>query len=176
MRRILAAVMLMGAITLATAASAQEGDRAVEVSLNYGTEAFDGLGGQFGITAGYGYEFRNNLQGRVDISYFRSSTSEMDEDVSGTRVPVDFGVRYYYPLTKVDRDLTAYGQGGLELSFDDWEPAAGVPSRSRTRFGALIGAGAEYALDDQYSAVAHMQYHIISDSFFSLGIGMAYHF
>lgn len=169
----LTAILVM---TLATGAYAKEGDKTVEATLNYGTEAFDGLGGQFGVTAGLGYELPKNFQGRIDVSYFRSSTTEDDMNVSGTRVPIDVGVRYLYPVKEMGPNLVAYGQGALEVSFDHWTPAVGLPSKSATRFGAVIGAGAEYALDQQYGAILNLQYHIIDDSYFSAGIGMAYHF
>jgi hypothetical protein len=171
-----AVVFLLGLTLSATGAIAKEGGRSVEASINYGTEAFDGLGGQIGVTAGFGYQFRNNLEGRADISYFRSSRNQMDTNVAGTRVPIDLGVRYYYPLTNIDNNLTAYGQGGLEVSFDDWVPAAFRPSKTGTRLGAVLGAGAEYAVDPHFGALFHLQYHIVEDSYLSTGIGMAYHF
>lgn len=169
-----AALTTILVMTLATGAFAKEGDKTVEATLNYGTESFGGLGGQFGATAGVGYELPKNFQGRVDVSYFRSSTTVDDMNVTGTRVPIDVGARYLYPVKEVN--LIAYAQGALEVSFDHWTPANGLPSTSATRVGALIGAGAEYALDPQWGAVLNLQYHIIEDSFFSTVIGMAYHF
>jgi hypothetical protein len=173
----LAVVMTLAALALTTTgALAVEGDKSVEASLNYGTEAFDGLEGQIGATAGFGYEFRNHLQGRFDLSYFRSSTNSGNMDFSGTRIPIDLGVRYLYPLPEIDKNLTAFGQGALEISFDDWKSPGDMSYRSDTRFGLLIGTGADYKLDPDYSVFANLQYHIINDSYFSTGIGMAYHF
>ncbi|HJV66277.1 MAG TPA: outer membrane beta-barrel protein [Geomonas sp.] len=169
----LTAILVMA---LATGASAKEGGKTVEATLDYGTEAFDGLGGQIGVTAGFGYELPSNFQGRVDVSYFRSSTTVDDMNVTGTRVPVDVGIRYLYPVRQLDPNLVTYGQGALEVSFDHWTAAAGFPSESATRVGAVIGAGAEYALDQQWGALLNLQYHIIEDSYFTTGIGMAYHF
>ena len=169
-------MVVTGLILACTGAFATEGDKEIEATLNYGTESFDGLGGQFGATAGFGYQFRDNLQGRADVSYFRSGTRQGDADVTGTRVPIDLGVRYYCPLGNLDSNLTAYGQGGLEVSFDDWKSAAGLQSRSDTRLGAVLGAGAEYALAPQYGAILNLQYHIVEGGYLSAGIGMAYHF
>jgi opacity protein-like surface antigen len=176
MRVMMLAVMLVTGLACSTAAYAKEGDRSVEGSLNYGTEAFDGLRGQIGGSAGFGYDLKKNLQARADLSYFRSATNQAGTNVSGTRIPLDLGVRYYYPLPDIDNNLTAYGQGALELSFDDWVPAAYRPTKTETRVGLLIGAGAEYALDPHFSALFRLQYHIVEDSYLSTGVGMAYHF
>lgn len=177
MRLSLAAVVVFAGMTLAAnGAFAKEGDKSVEATLNYGTESFDGLDGQFGATVGFGYEVRDRLQGRFDVSYFRSSKDQAGMNVGGTRVPVDLGARYYYPLTRVDANLSAFGQGGIEISFDSWEPDNMSDSRSRTSFGAVIGGGVEYMLDRQFGATANVLIHAIEGSYLSTGVGMAYHF
>jgi opacity protein-like surface antigen len=173
---LLALIVAAGLTMSATASLADRGDKSVEASLNYGTEAFDGLGRQIGVSAGFGYGLNRNLEARADLSYYRSSTNELDTNVAGSRVPLDLGVRYYYPLGDIDRNLSAYGQGAVEFSFDDWRPGAYRPTRTETRVGVLLGAGAEYALDPHFAALLRLQYHIIEDSYLSTGIGMAYHF
>ena len=75
--KVAAIVGIAGAMLASHAVWAKEGDKSVEASLNYGSGSFDGLGSQIGATAGFGYEFGNNLQGRVDLSYFRSSARWM---------------------------------------------------------------------------------------------------
>ena len=100
----------------------------------------------------------------------------MDVNVAGTRVPIDLSASYLIPLDKTYRNLTLYGQAGLEVSFDRWVPAAYLPSRTDTRFGGLIGAGAEYALDANWGAVFNLRYHIVQDGYLSTGLGMSYHF
>lgn len=171
-----AAMLFIGATFASSGAFAFEGKKSADFSLVYGTEAFNNLEGQFGARAGFGYEFLKNVQARVEISYLRSSTDMSGMNVTGTRVPIDVGIRQYYPLPRIDTDLAAFGQASLEVSFDDWHPDADSPSRGRTAIGGVIGAGAEYLLDRNWGAVANVQYHIIQDSFFSTGIGLAYHF
>lgn len=160
----------------ATMSHAQTGNTSVEGTLNYGTEAFDGVGSQFGATVGFGYLFLERLQGRVDVSYLRSGKSVGDGEATGSRVPIAFGLRYLQPLPKVDSDLTVFGQGGFEVSFDRRTPGGGGSSGDRTSVGALLGCGAEYALAPGFGAVANLAFHIIDDPFLSLGVGMAYHF
>ena len=46
-----AAMVVTGLILACTGAFATEGDKEIEETLNYGTESFDGLGGQFGALA-----------------------------------------------------------------------------------------------------------------------------
>lgn len=173
---LLALILAAGLTLSATASFADRGDKTVEASLNYGTEAFGGLGGQIGVSGGFGYGLNRNLEARADLSYYRSARNQDDTNVAGSRVPLDLGVRYYYPLGDIDKNLSAYGQGALEVSFDDWGPGAYRPTRSETRVGVVIGGGAEYALDPHFGAVAHLQYHVIEDGYFSTGVGVAYHF
>ncbi|MCM0083584.1 porin family protein [Geomonas sp. Red32] len=169
-------VVMVGWVLASGQAFGKEGDTSVEASLNYGSESFDGLGGQIGVSVGGGYEFLNNLQGRVDLSYYRSSTDQGGMNVAGTRVPLDLGARYYFPLPSIDPKLAAFAQGGLEVSFDDWKPSADLPSRSSTRFGGVVGGGAEYMLDRQFGALVNLHYHIVEGGYLSTGIGMSYHF
>ncbi|MBJ6727643.1 outer membrane beta-barrel protein [Geomesophilobacter sediminis] len=176
--RIKTAALITAAFLLmvASCAWAKEGDQTIEGTFNYGTEAFNDLGNQYGVTAGYGFEFRDRWQARADLSYYRTSTATMGATLTGIRVPLDLGLRYLIPLPKVNKELTAFGQGGVEISVDDWRPAVGAARTSDTRFGAVIGGGAEYALDPQFGAVVNVQYHVIEDGYLSAGIGMAYHF
>jgi opacity protein-like surface antigen len=172
----LALFLAAGLALSATTSFADRGDKSVEASLNYGTEAFGGLGGQIGVSTGFGYGLSRNLEARADLSYYRSAINQDEYNVSGTRIPIDLGVRYYYPLSQIDRNLTAYGQGAVEISFDDWVPSEYSSSRTETRFGVVLGGGAEYALAPHYGALLQLQYHVVKNSYLSTGIGMAYHF
>lgn len=158
-------------------ADAKEGDTSVEATLGYATESFEGLGSQFGFTIGGGYELKGNFEGRIDLSYLKTSDFKMDMNVTGRRLPIDLGVRYYMPRPKVDENLTLFGQGALEVSFDHIDAIADDrPSADDTNVGLTLGGGAKYMLSPEFGATANMLYHFIKDSYLSIGVGAVYHF
>jgi opacity protein-like surface antigen len=169
---------LIGLFT-ASVSFAKEGDKSVEATFTYGTEVADGLGGQIGGTIGGGYEFKQNIQGRLDISYLKSDASVFGLDLSYTRVPVDLGVRYFFPIS---HQLKAFGQGAIEISFDKAEIALtilninGKASSSETHFGVALGGGAEFNVAPQIGITGNILYHVITDGYLSIGVGAAYHF
>ena len=156
----------------------------VDGSLGFGTGPgnFDpGLGLNFG--AGYTIPGLDNLQARVDISYFDFSYSVLGNDLSFTRIPITFSARYYFPITN---ELKAFAQGGLEVSVDKIDTAFYYPtflgfipvkqSVSETNVGGSIGGGIEYFIIPQASIFALGRVHIISDNYFSMHFGGAFHF
>lgn len=179
MKSTLMASVATGALLFfGTAALAGEGDRSVEATLNYGTQAYSGLEGQFGVTVGAGQFLTRNLQARADLSYLRSAVSRSGMEVTGYRIPLDLGGRYYYPVPKLDPELKLYGQAGLEISFDRRErlEMAAVTPSSDVAFGVVLGGGAEYPLSREFGASANLLYHVIEQSYLSVGAGMTYHF
>ncbi|GFO57321.1 hypothetical protein GMSM_43280 [Geomonas sp. Red276] len=172
MRWMMAAVVLL---LVSGTALAMEGARSVEAALSFGTEAFDGLGGEWGATLAGGAKLRSDLQARAELSYYRASTAKGDVDLTATRVPIDLDLRYLVPLERIDPELSAFGEGGIEVSFDHWHPAPDA-SRSETRFGGIVGAGLHYALPQNYSAFIRLDYRVIEDSYLTAGIGLGYSF
>jgi opacity protein-like surface antigen len=186
------AVFLVLCITTAASAesskksssSVKVGDLEVDASLVLASAPASDFNTTLGLTIGVGKmlpQIDKNLQGRVEISYFSWSASEFGVDVSYTRVPIGAGARYFIPTQ--DPKLKAFVQGMLELSFDKVEAAVSIPpfgavksSASETRLGLVPGAGIEYMVQPNLGITADFRVHIITDSYYTLGAGMAYHF
>ncbi len=72
----------------------------------------------------------------------------------------------------------------MELSFDEVEVALpGRPfgrhntaSESDINFGIVPGAGIELPINQQLGFVADARWHLITDNYFTLQAGLAYHF
>ena len=160
----------------------------IDGSVVLATAPASGFGIGLGVTVGAGAmlpQINKNLQGRVDLSYFKWSASEFGADVSYTRIPLLFSGRFFVPTQ--DNRLKVYIQGGLELSFDKAEFAIPLPSppfavgtvkesSSETRIGLVPGAGIEYKLSPTLGLVADTRWHIITDSYFTVQLGLASHF
>jgi hypothetical protein len=178
----------MTAPAFAKVGSSTSGGAEIDGSVVLATAPASGFDTGFGVTVGGGAmlpQIDRNLQGRIDISYFKWTASEFGFDLSYTRIPLLFSGRYYVPAR--DNRLKVYVQGGLELSFDKVEAAvpAFVPpfgvgtvkaSSSETRLGIVPGIGIEYKLSPTLGLVADARWHIITDSYLTLQFGLASHF
>lgn len=152
----------------------------IDVSLVVASAPASGFDTGAGITFGLGTmlpQFDKNLQGRIEISYFSWSASEFGVDVTYSRIPVAVAARYYVPTQ--NRGLKFYFQGGVELSFDELE--AGTPFGTRTtesdvHLGIVPGAGLDVNISKNLSFVTDIRAHIITDSYLTAQVGLAYHF
>jgi opacity protein-like surface antigen len=140
-----------------------------------GPENFDnGIGVSFG--AGYMMKDIENLQARIDISYFTFDRDVANTNVDYTRIPVTISGRYYFPMQ--DR-FNLFAEAGIEASFDDAEFAdlGGVKhSDSEVNIGFTPGGGAEFFVNKNVSVFALARYHVITDDYFSMHLGGAFHF
>jgi opacity protein-like surface antigen len=132
----------------------------------------------FGVNFGAGYMLNTlvkNLQGRVDVGYFDFSRDVPGTSLSYWRVPITFSARYYVPLLD---NLKAFGQAGVETSWDSYEYVDAYGKRSKTQFniGLSPGAGVELFATKNLSVFGLIRSHWISDSYFSMHFGAAYHF
>lgn len=158
---------------------AKMGDKAVNIGLGYGSAPASGFGSAIGFSIGGGYEIQDDTQVRVDISSFGWKQTVYGTDVKYTRMPITVSGRQYYPL---QNNLKAYGQLGLEMSFDKAEAATSFlgttykAEASETHLGITPGGGIEMAITPQISVGADVAYHIITDSYFTLGVNAGYHF
>lgn len=157
------------------------GDFSVDGSFGFATGpgSFDQ---GFGVNFGAGYMLKGidkNLQARVDLSFF-----DFDYDYWGggnaynlsyTRIPLTVGARYYFPI--IER-LSAFAQVGLETSYDSFDYYANGEkhSKSEVNLGVTPGGGAEYFFTRNASAFALARVHIITDNYFSMQFGAAFHF
>lgn len=158
---------------------AKMGDKSVDVGVGFGTPPESGWGTGLGFSIGGGYEIQDDLQIRGDISYNKWSLSQYGWTLSWTRMPIAVSGRQYIPLQP---NLKAYGQAGLELSFDSFESAWSwgattyKGTASETNIGLPLGGGVEYAISPQFSVGADVKWHLINHSYFTLGVNAGYHF
>lgn len=164
---------------------AKMGDKEVNVGLGYGSAPASGFGSAIGFSVGGGYEIQDNTQVRADIASFGWKQTLYGMDLKYTRMPITVSGRQYYPM---QNNLKAYGQLGLEMSMDKVDVAvpgytsayysvpATTASASETHFGITPGGGIEFAVTPQISVGGDVAYHIITDSYFTLGINAGYHF
>jgi hypothetical protein len=135
----------------------------------------------FGFNFGVGYALSaldKNLQARVDISYydFSYSYSLYGYDLNYTRFPFTVSGRYYFPI--VDR-LQAFAQVGLETSYDSYDyvdRAGRKRSKNELNLGVTPGGGIEFFINRNASLFIVGRWHLISDDYFSMHYGAAYHF
>lgn len=170
-------VLVISAGSAGFAATRSGGDKEVDGAFVYGTGPGDFDNG-FGLNFGAGYMLNNikNLQARVDLGYFLFDRDVANTNVDFTRVPLAVGARYYFPMQD---KMNLFGEAAVEASFDDSEfvDILGVKhSESEVNWGVTPGAGAEYFIQDSMSLFALGRFHIVSDDYFTLHFGAAYHF
>ncbi len=175
--------MVLLGLVAASPAFAKEGDKALDLTLDVATEPVTGFGSTVGFTVGGGYEIIDNLQARIDLSYYNWSQDVgfpgfVSESISVTRIPLDLGARYYIQLPP--KGLSVYPLAALEISFDSFETALpfgfGKHSVDEVNAGVVMGGGVDYALTKEFSVGANLKGHILSDSYVTLGFGGTFHF
>ncbi len=183
----LAVLIVMCAGTMAFAKTAgtssgtsEAGDFEIDGSFAFATGPGDFDSG-YGLNFGAGYTLSaidKNLQVRADLSYFDFSYSYdlYGYDLSYTRVPFTVSGRYYFPV--IDR-LKVFAQAGLEMSIDNFDYVdvfGDKHSKSEVNLGISPGVGVDYLINRNLSVFAVGRWHLISDSYFSMQFGAAYHF
>jgi hypothetical protein len=149
----------------------------LDASIGYGSGPNDFDAG-FGFNFGGGYNLPSidkNLQLRMEIGYFMFDRGVLGTTLDYTRMPFGFGARYYLPVA--DR-LKLFGQATAEISVDEFDvfDAFGKRSESEVNLGATPAVGVDFALSPQLSLFGTASMHLISDSYFSMQFGTAYHF
>jgi opacity protein-like surface antigen len=174
-----AVLLALSAGTQAFAKSEQMGNAEVDASLVWASAPASGFDSTIGLCIGGGTMVDKDIQARVDITFLTWSESFYGVDLDYSRTPVTVSGRYYIPMDQ--NDLKVFVQGGLELSFDKVEVGnfffpGEKTSESDVRLGITPGAGIDLAIAPQLSIVADLRWHIITDSYFTLQAGVAYHF
>ncbi len=180
----LAAIMVCSITATAFAKSAgSSSPQGMEVdgSIAVASAPASGFDTGWGVTFGFGTmlpQINKDFQGRIELSYFEWSANEFGVDVTYKRVPVDIGGRFFLPTQS--GNLRVFVQGMLEVSFDTVEvsnfPFAGTSSESETHVGLVPGAGIELKFNPSLGFVADARWHLITDDYFTLQFGLAYHF
>jgi len=181
---ILTALVFLSALSLPALAASAEGTtsgskRDFEVDgallLGSGPSGFDS---GYGLNAGVGYtlgDIDKNLQARVDISYSHFTKDYFGQTLNYNRNPFDISARYYFPI---DDRLRLFAQAGVEASFDKQDYPIGFfkQSKSQLNLGLTPAGGVEFSIIPEVSVFAMGMYHIISDNYFTMHIGAAFHF
>ena len=176
----LTAIFLLGLTTTAFAKEASSQQVEIDASLVLATAPASGFDTGVGVTFGAGVmlpQIDKNLQARAEFSYFSWSATEFGFSVDYTRVPIFGGARYFLPTQ--DDKLKFYVEGGLEISFDTVEaavPFSGTSSETDVHLGIVPGAGLEVKVSPNLGIVAGLRWHLITDDYWTLQGGVAYHF
>ncbi len=177
---VLVLVLLSGTGTAAHAAtrtSVEQSPYQLDASIGYGSGPGDFDAG-FGFNFGAGYTLGSidkNLQARAEIGRYGFERDFLGNTLDFTRMPFDFGARYYIPVAE---RLRVFGQAMFEISYDDFDTfdVFGKRSKTEVNIGVTPTAGIDFLLNDQVSVFATAGVHLISDSYFSMQFGAAYHF
>ncbi len=177
------ALLLLGVGTNVFAKTGAGTDNGFEVDGSLGVATGPGnFGDGYGVNFGAGYMLSSidqNLQARVDISYFDFSYNYFlgsGYDLSYTRVPITVSARYYFPIND---QWKAFAQAGIETSFDsiDYVDAFNnKQSKTEVNIGLSPGGGIEFSLNPAVSFFAVGRVHMVSDSYVSVLVGAAFHF
>ncbi len=185
----IALMLLALAFASGTAFAAGAGGSGVsgDLHLNYASEPTGGFDGTFGLEVGANVDLKRlgtsistskgvDLLGRASIAYYNWDGDFFGVDVEYRRIPVFVGGRVQ---TEVSPQLKLYGQLGLELSFDRAEvfiPGLGKASESDVNLGLTPGVGLIVPLSNQLYVGAKADWHIITDDYFTLGVGIGMNF
>lgn len=155
-------IALMAFFGMSVQAQSVKGDMAAGVNLAYGTK--DGFS-NFGIGAKFQYNLSDAIRIEPSATYFLKKDYTKMWDVN---------VNFHY-LFNVAEKFTVYPLAGVSLvgvKLDFGEFDFGEVSASDTKFGANLGAGAQYWLTESFALNFDVKYQIVSDfdrPVFSLG-------
>lgn len=155
-------------------------DIEVDASLVTASSPASGFDSATGIAFGAGMllpQVNKDLQARVEFSYFSWSTSQRGVNINYNRFPIAFGGRFFLPSQNIT--LKLYAQGMLEISFDSAEtvdPGLAKKSHGNTHLGIVPGAGIEYRINPNLGLVSDVRMHLITDGYYTVQVGLAYHF
>lgn len=137
---------LLAFIGLGASAQHSKGDMAAGINLGFGTEI-----SSFELGAKFQYGISNPIRAEVAFNYFFENdfTSMWDIELTGHylfNVAEKFSI---YPLVGITYT-------NIKVSYLGW-------SASEGRFGANLGAGAEYYLNQTFSIGLEAKYQLIAD-------------
>jgi opacity protein-like surface antigen len=164
------------------AAAFAQDDLQGDVFLSFGSEPVRDFGSTAGFGVGLSVPFsrfgeidlgghEKSMMLRTDITYYRwserFSAGGTRSRVSLRKVPLYLAARYSHAFNE---QLSAFGEAGLELSFDDTKVSwnQGTSSDSEINAGIALGAGLEYSWPGHFFAGGNLRFHAITDGFVSL--------
>jgi len=166
-------------------AHADMGTFSIEGIVGFGTGPEDDLTGiDFGTAigggAGAGFELIDNLQLRVDVSFFQWSEEEtavFSDPILGTfsatleqelqNIVIFFGGRYFISIAPKVRPYLELGLSANLLEEDDTISISGIGSagfsESETKIGVVPGGGVEVMVTSSLGVGAGIRYHLIGE-------------
>lgn len=149
---LLIAAVILGISTM----SAQKGQHAVGINLNYGSEVET-----LGLGAKFQYGFTNEIRGEMAFNHYFKNNGWKMWDLEAT-------AHYLFPLSE---KITFYPLAGLcfaKASGKGW---------SNSEWGANLGGGVDFALAVNLNLNFEAKYQLISDlDQAMISIGLAYKF
>ncbi len=142
-------------------AFAQQGKQAFGIQLNYGTEIES-----LGIGAKYQYNFTDAFRFEPSINYFFGKHKVDMFDLNAN-------VHYLLPI---ERNITLYPLAGL--TYSRWHQDLGNnTSWNKGHLGVNLGAGAEFALNADWTMNFELKYQLVKDFDQAvINVGIAYTF
>ena len=159
MKRTISRKVLFLMLTLFTAFAIQaqeKGDMVAGLNLSYGTKSSYS---NFGVGAKFQYSFTDALRIEPSATYFFKKDYVSMWDIN---------VNLHYLFHVADKfafyPLAGVSLLGAKADLGDSLKEYGVKaSASETKFGANLGAGAQYWLTDNFALAFEIQYQLVSD-------------
>ncbi len=124
--------------------------------------ALGGIAGVFNIGLGIDLSVEEDvseIQLRIDFGVYSWENDNIGGFGDYNRLPLFIGPRIYLNLSD---DVFIYGEGGFEISFDDFVV-------KETNYGFSPGAGFELRFGGSGVVGVKFRYHLIQDSYFTIG-------
>lgn len=182
---VVASVVLVAAFP-AFAAPAKE-SVSIDGSLIFATEPMSGYDATIGIGVGALVDLTNRMSMsnknvklgiRGDLSYFDWEGDFFGIGVDYRRFVIFGGPRFTFQPAG-NAKVAPYVEGGLELTYDDYEvgmPGFGTVSTSGFSLGLAGGGGIDFILAPNMKLGVNGRLHLVSDSFLSLGVTLGFLF
>ena len=163
------ALIATGAASAAKAES-QLGLKGITFDLSTVSYAGGGIG--LGARANFG-QIADNVHLDTRLVFWRSSVDYGFWDVSLRDISIQPGVTYSFPLN--NSKITPFVNGGVSLNFVSASASSDVYSTDAdiwagTYFGAQVGGGADYAINDRMAVGAGLTLHAGSMSYTEFGV------
>jgi hypothetical protein len=160
-------------------AASEGGDFEVDLSSVWASPAGSGFNKTFGVNFGSGLMLNQSrtLQGRIDVSSLRWDRTSFGNELFYERLAIVLGGRYYIPT--YSQYSKFFSQIGVEASFDEKESMnTGFikTSKTETNIGVTPGVGWQIGVGPDLRFVIAARYHLITDNYLDLMLGLAVSF
>lgn len=137
----------------------------LDLSGIWSSEPYEPKGAQVGSTFGFGaggsINLTENIQGRLDASYFKYK-----DVLTYYRVPVFLGARYILSV----KPISFFTELGFEMNFDKEEEGKGYVRENN--HGIAPGAGLLFPIAGAVSAGIGARYHHVDDPYYTVALSL----